>query len=157
MNIRILLADNHELMRRTLRDLIDKHSGMEVLALADSGHSAVVFAWQLEPDVVIMDINMPDLGGASVVNRIISAAPAVKILALSFYPNRQYVERVLKAGASGYLLKDSVHEEMVCAIRSVARNQIFLSSALEKLKYLDWTNKRRMLDVSHSLQAQAVC
>jgi DNA-binding NarL/FixJ family response regulator len=143
-------------MRTILWDLLDKQPGMEVLAVADCGHSAVALSWQLKPDVVVMDINMPDLRSASAFSRILYAAPTAKLLALSFYPNRQYVEIMLKAGASGYLLKDRVHEEIVCAIRAVACNQIYLGTKLEELKYLNWPNNERTPDIVNYRNEHAV-
>jgi DNA-binding NarL/FixJ family response regulator len=151
MNIRILLAENHELMRTTIWDLLDNHPGMEVLAAVDSSHSAVSLSRQLKPNVVVLNINMPDLKGTSAISRIVCASTAPKLLALSLYPNRQYVKRVMAAGASGYLLKDSVHEEMFCAIRTVACDQIYLSTKLEMPKYLQWFNYNKTPDFIHHL------
>ena len=113
MNIRILLADGHQHMRESLRSLIDNQPGMEVVGEAENGRSALQQARKLKPDVVVMDINMPDLKGIDAVRQVISDSPAVKFVALSVYSNREFVEGMLKAGASGYILKDCAFEELL--------------------------------------------
>jgi two-component system response regulator NreC len=127
MNIRILLAEAHTLMRESLRSLIDRQPGMEVVAEAENGRTALQLTCRLKPDVVVMDINMPDLKGIAAARRMISDSPGVKIVALSLYSDRQFVEKMFEAGASGYLLKDRAFEELVPAIRTVAGNRTYLS------------------------------
>jgi two-component system response regulator NreC len=127
VNIKILLADDHKIVRDGLRTLIEKENGMEVVAEAEDGRSAVKQAKKLLPDIVIMDITMPDLNGIDATRAIIEEAPRVKVIALSMHSDRRFVSGMLEAGASGYLLKDSAFEELATAIRAVVANQIYLS------------------------------
>ena len=132
MNIRILLADSHQSMRDSLRSLIDNQPGIEVVGEAETACKAIQCALKFKPDVVVMDINMADLKGAEVVRRMISDCPCLKFVALSVYPNREFVGGMLKAGASCYLLKDCAFEELIPAIRAAFNNQTYLSTGLEK-------------------------
>lgn len=126
-NTRILLAEDHKIVRDGLRTLIDSEPGMEVIAEAEDGRSAVRLAQELSPDVIIMDIAMPDMNGIDATRVIIHENPKVKVIALSMYSDRRFVSGMLEAGASGYLLKDCAFEELVRAIRSVMSNQTYLS------------------------------
>ena len=132
MTIRILLADDHASMRASLRALIDRQPGMQVVAEAEKGRSTVELAGKLKPDIVIMDINMSDLGGIDATGRILSDAPEAKVIGLSNYSNSQYAAGMLTAGASGFLLKDCAFEELARAIRTVIANQIYLGSGIEE-------------------------
>lgn len=127
MNIKILLADDHKIVRDGLRTLIEKEPGMEVIAAAESGVDAVAMAKQFSPDVVIMDISMPDMNGIDATRLILKEAPSLKVIALSMYSDRLFVSGMLEAGASGYLLKDCAFEELVVAVRSVMADRIYLS------------------------------
>jgi DNA-binding NarL/FixJ family response regulator len=100
-----------------MRALIDRQPGMQVVAEAENGQTMLQLSENFRPDVVIMDINMPDLKSIDGARRMISEAPGVKILVLSMYSNPEFVDAMLKAGASGYLLKDRVFEEVVRAIQ----------------------------------------
>ena len=132
MNIRVLLADNHQLMRDSLRSLIDKQPGMVVVAEAESAGIALKCARDFKPDVVVMDINMVDMKNTDAVRQMIAKCPYLKVVALSVYPNREFVGGMLQAGASCYLLKDCAFEELVPAIRSAFNNQTYLSAGLGK-------------------------
>lgn len=125
--IKILLADDHKIIRDGLRSLIDNQSGMEVAAEAENGRNAVKLARKLKPDLIIMDISMPDLNGIEATRQIISESPAVKVIALSMHIDKRFVVEMFNAGVSGYLLKDCAFEELSDAIRSVASNQTYLS------------------------------
>jgi two-component system response regulator NreC len=127
MNIKILVADDHKIVRDGLRTLIEKENGMEVIAEAEDGRSAVKQAKKLLPDIVIMDITMPDLNGIDATRAIFEEASGVKVIALSMHSDRRFVSGMLEAGASAYLLKDSAFEELATAIRAVVANQIYLS------------------------------
>jgi two-component system response regulator NreC len=127
MNIKILVADDHKIMRDGLRTLIEKENGMEVVGEAEDGRSAVKQAKKLLPDIVIMDITMPDLNGIDATRAIFEEASGVKVIALSMHSDRRFVSGMLEAGASAYLLKDSAFEELATAIRAVVANQIYLS------------------------------
>lgn len=127
MKIRIIIADDHAIVRNGLRSLIEHELDMEVIAEADNGRDAVRIALELEPDVVIMDIAMPDLNGIEATRQIITALPRIKIIALSMHADKRYVMEMLKAGASGYILKDNAYEELARAIRTVLKNHTYLS------------------------------
>ena len=127
INIKILLADDHKIVRDGLRTLIEKEPGMEVIAAAENGVDAVALAKQFSPDVVIMDISMPDMNGIDATRLILKEAPSLKVIALSMYSDRLFVSGMLEAGASGYLLKDCAFEELVVAVRSVVAGKIYLS------------------------------
>jgi two-component system response regulator NreC len=127
MNIKILVADDHKIVRDGLRTLIEKENGMEVIAEAEDGRSAVKQAKKLLPDIVIMDITMPDLNGIDATRAIVEEASGAKVIALSMHSDRRFVSGMLEAGASAYLLKDSAFEELATAIRAVVANQIYLS------------------------------
>ncbi len=125
--IKILLADDHKIIRDGLRSLINNQSGMEVAAEAENGRDAVKLARKLKPDIIIMDISMPDLNGIEATRQIISETPAVKVIALSMHIDKRFVVEMFNAGVSGYLLKDCAFEELSGAIRAVASNQTYLS------------------------------
>ncbi len=125
--IKILLADDHEILREGLRRMIEKEPDMEVIGEAEDGRSIVKLAKKLAPDVIVMDITMPDLNGMDATRKIVSEVPGTKVLALSMHQDRKYVSGMLEAGASGYILKGCKFEELVTAIRSVARKNVYLS------------------------------
>ena len=127
MSIRIILADDHKIVREGLRALIEKQPNMEVIAEAQNGRTAVELVQKLLPEVVIMDVVMPDLNGIEATRQIVAKAPGVKVIALSMHSDRRFVVEMLKAGASGYLLKDCAFEELVNAIRAVVVNRTYLS------------------------------
>jgi two-component system, NarL family, response regulator NreC len=127
MLTRVLLADDHRIIREGLRSLLQKQSDMEVVEEAQDGITAVRLTEKLRPDIVIMDIGMPDLNGIEATRQIISRVKGVKIIALSMHSDKRFVLEMLKAGASGYLLKDCAFEELINAIRTVCAGQIYLS------------------------------
>ena len=141
MSIKILLADDHQIMRDGLRSLIAKQLGMEVVAEADNGRAALKLARKLQPDVIVMDINMPDLNGIEATRHITAELPDTKIVAFSMHTDHQFVAGALKAGVSGYLQKDSAFEELALAIRTVADNQIFLSPKITGDVVKDYVGK----------------
>jgi two-component system response regulator NreC len=126
MSTRILLADDHVVCREGLRLLIEKEPGIEVVAEAGNGRETVKLARKLSPDLVIMDIRMPDLNGIEATRQICSEVEGVKVLALSMYSDEQVVIAALNAGACGYLLKNSAAKELVQAIRRVLSDEIYL-------------------------------
>jgi len=130
MSIRILIADDHKIMRIGLRSLIERQTGMEVIAEAQDGRKALQLARELKPDVIIMDIGMPGLNGIEATRQIISENPVVKVVALSMHSDRRFVAGMLEAGAAGYLLKDCAFEELAQAIETVVNGQIYLSSEI---------------------------
>lgn len=127
MTIRIILADDHKITRDGLRAMLDQQSGMEVVGVAENGRQAIRMASELEPDVVVMDISMPELNGIEATRQIKADLPDTKVIALSMYSDRRYVAGMLKAGVSGYLIKNCAFDELVNAITAVINNQSYLS------------------------------
>jgi DNA-binding NarL/FixJ family response regulator len=127
MSTTILLADDHELMRKGLRAMLDEQQGVRVVGEAENGRVAVRLAKQLKPDLVIMDVTMPDLNGIDATRQIRGDEPTTKVIGLSMHPERQFVLEMLAASATGYLLKDSPLDELLSAIEVVMRGEVFLS------------------------------
>ena len=127
MNTKILLADDHKIIRDGLRALLEKEPDMEVVGEAQDGITTVRLAKKFLPNIVIMDIGMPDMNGIDATRQIISETQGVKVIALSMHSDRRFVLQMLKAGASGYLLKDSAFEELASAIKTVMAGQPYLS------------------------------
>jgi two-component system response regulator NreC len=149
MSIKIVLADDHKVMRDGLRALIEQQTGMEVVAEAENGRSALKLACELAPDIVVMDINMPDLNGIEATRRIKAEAPGVKVIAFSMHSDRRFVSEMLKAGASGYLLKHCAFEELARAIREVSGNRTYLSPQIAGTvveEYLEQVSARDLPD-----------
>ena len=130
MSIRILLVDDHKFTRECIRSLLDKEADTEVIAEAKDGRKAVRLAWKLSPDIVTMDIAMPVLNGIEATRQIVTNVSGVKVIGLSTYSDRQIVEEMLKAGASGYLLKNYAFEELADAIQTVFADRTYLGSAI---------------------------
>ena len=122
-----LLADDHSLMREGLRSLFDGRDDMAVIADAANGRTAVALALKHKPEVIIMDVSMPDLNGIEATRQIVSANPQTKVIALSGHDTTQFVREMLSAGASAYLLKKRAYEELMQAIREVMKGRKFLS------------------------------
>jgi len=130
MGIKILLVDDHEIVRYGLRSLIEEQPDMEVVGDAENGRTAVDLAHQLKPDVVIMDISMPDMNGFEATRRIRKKNPNTKIIVLSMHHKRQFVIDMLKAGVSGYILKTKVHDDLIRAVKAAVANEVYLSSKI---------------------------
>jgi two-component system response regulator NreC len=137
MVTKILIADDHQIVRQGLRFLLEKESDLKVVAEADEGWSTVRLARELNPGVIIMDIAMPDLNGMEATRQIITESPATKVIALSMYADRRFVINMLKAGASGYLLKDCAFEELIRAIRVVLAHKTYLSPGVTDILVKD--------------------
>ena len=131
MTIRILLADHHAHLRRSMHALIDRQSGMEVVAETHNARAAVWLTADLKPDVAIIDISMPDLHGADALRQLRAGAPQVRLLVLSMHSNPEFMEGMLAAGASGYLLKDHAFEELARAVQTVAAGRIYRCPGIE--------------------------
>jgi DNA-binding NarL/FixJ family response regulator len=125
--VHILLADDHLLLRKGLRLLIESEEGLRVIGEADDGRAAIEQVRELAPDIVVMDINMPNLNGADATRQICAESPQTKILALSIHSGRQYVESMLAAGADGYLLKQCAPAELIRAIKVISEGGAYLS------------------------------
>ena len=148
MSIRILLADDHRITRQGLRSLLDKQSDMEVVAEAEEGRTAVRLVRELLPDVVIMDVSMPDLNGMEAARQITREFGNVKIVALSMHSDSLFVTEMLKSGASGYLLKDCAFEELARAIRAVVAGKTYLSPSISGVVVDDYLHRLSKADFS---------
>ncbi|HZS51852.1 MAG TPA: response regulator transcription factor [Bryobacterales bacterium] len=125
--IRILLADDHPVVRQGFRLILTAQPDMEIVGEAGNGREAVELAQGLLPDVVVMDVAMPELNGIEATRRLARVAPRTRVLALSMHKDSVYVREILRAGARGYLLKDSVDRDLLAAVRSVAGGEGYLS------------------------------
>lgn len=139
--IRILLADDHKLMRSGLRLLIEQQPDLTVVGEAADGREAVALAKSLRPDVAVMDISMPNLNGIEAAHQITQSHAELAVIVLSMHPDESYVLRALKAGAKGYLLKDSAESDLITAVRAVARGKSFFSPAVSKVLLDDYIRK----------------
>lgn len=128
MSIRILLADDHKLMRHGLRTALEQAPGLEVVAEASNGEEALELCREHEPQVVLMDINMPGISGNEATKRIMAELPQTKVLALTMHDQERYVRGMLEAGAVGYLLKNCAFEELTGAISAAMQGKSHLSS-----------------------------
>jgi DNA-binding NarL/FixJ family response regulator len=128
--IRILLADDHAVVRQGFRMILGAQPDMEIVGEAGNGREAVEMSQLLQPDVVVMDVAMPELNGIEATRRMADAAPHARVLALSMHKDSVYVREILRAGARGYLLKDSIDVDLLAAVRAVAKGEGFLSPAV---------------------------
>jgi len=131
--LRILIADDHELVRNGIRALLEADRHFEVVAQACDGKEAVEKAQSAQPDLAIVDITMPTLDGLEATSRIRSVSPATKILILTMHESDQMVKRVLGAGATGYVLKSDLAQQLVRAVKSVAQGKVFLTPAVSRI------------------------
>lgn len=127
MMTRLLIADDHKMMREGLCAILAKESDLTVVGEADNGKATIALARKVMPNVVIMDVTMPDLNGIEATRKIVKDNPKVKVVALSGHPDRHFVTEMLKAGASAYLLKQTAGEELIRAIREVMNGRTYLS------------------------------
>ena len=128
--IRILLADDHAVVRHGFKMILSAQSDMEIVGEAGNGREAVDLAAELRPDVVVMDVAMPELNGIEATRRLTAANPHARVLALSMHKDSVYVREILRAGARGYLLKDSGPADLVAAVRAIASGEGYLSPAV---------------------------
>jgi len=129
---RVLLADDHALVRAGIRTLLQNLAGIEVVAEASDGREALNLVKAHRPDVVLMDITMPELNGLEATARIVKDYPSVRVIVLSMHASEEYVWQALRAGAAGYLLKDADTAELELAVKAVARGESYLSPAVSK-------------------------
>lgn len=128
--LRVILADDHQMMREGLRLLVNSQDDMEVVGEAENGQAAVVLAQKLQPDVVVMDISMPEMNGLKATQSLKRMCPNIKILTLTRHTDDGYLQQLLQSGTSGYVLKQSASEELVRAIRLIAAGQTYLDPAV---------------------------
>jgi two-component system, NarL family, response regulator NreC len=136
--IKILLADDHALVRQGFRLILSAQPDMQIVGEAGNGREAVELAEKLQPDVIIMDVAMPELNGIEATRRITTAAPRARVLALSMHKDAVYVREILRSGARGYLLKDSVDADLLAAVRAVAKGEGYLSPGVSDAVLMDY-------------------
>jgi DNA-binding NarL/FixJ family response regulator len=139
--VRILLADDHTIVREGLRKILEAHPGWEVIAEAADGRQAVRQALELKPDVVIMDLAMPQLSGIDAIQQIVRRLPSARLLVLSMHADEVYVTRAIKAGAHGYLLKDSAGTDVLRAVTALTQNKSFFSPAVSRIMLDDYVRQ----------------
>ncbi len=127
MTIKIILADDHKIMREGLKSLLNQQKDIQVIGEADDGQAVVRLTKKLEPDIVVLDIGMPNMNGIQATQHIVAEVPDTKVLALSMHSDHQFVVKMLQAGASGYMLKDCALEELISAVRTISNGKFYLS------------------------------
>src|SRR6266480_265683 len=142
MPIRILIADDHGVVAEGLKHLIEAQPDLQVVAIVGDGREAVRMAKETSPDVVLMDLSMPELNGADATRAILERDDKCRVIVLSMYAEREYVRRALKAGASGYVVKRSAAKEVVDAIRAVHSGQRYLSPRVADVVIDDYAEER---------------
>lgn len=141
MSIRIVLADDHKIVRDGLRSLLDSQDGMSVVAEADNGRAIVDLAIELRPDVVVMDVGMPDLNGMEATRQIVAEDANVRVVALSMHSDKRFVEGMLSAGAVGYVLKDEAFETLATAIETVVQEGAYLCPKVAGVVVNDYVSR----------------
>jgi DNA-binding NarL/FixJ family response regulator len=138
MSIKVLIADDHQIVRDGLRSMLEKEPWIKVVGEAEEGRTTLRLARELAPDVIIMDVSMPDLNGIEATRQIVAEFPTIKVIALSMHNDRRFVLNMIKAGAKGYLLKDSAFKELAKAIKVVVSNQTYLSGEIADILVQDY-------------------
>jgi DNA-binding NarL/FixJ family response regulator len=128
--VRVMLADDHQMMREGLRTFVSRQADMEVVAEADNGKTAVALAQRFQPDVLLMDVSMPEMNGLKATEILHHSHPSIKVLPVTRHSDGGYLQQLLRAGARGYVLKQSGSEELVRAIRAVAGGHSYLDPAI---------------------------
>ena len=136
--IKILLADDHALVRQGFRMILEAQPDMQIVGQAGNGREAVEQAEKLHPDIVIMDVAMPELNGIEATRRLSELSPRTRVLALSMHKDSVYVREILRAGARGYLLKDAPDADLVAAVRAIAKGEGYLSPAVSEAVLTDY-------------------
>ena len=148
--VRVLLADDHGIVRRGLHYLIERSPGFEVVGEAADGREAVKLAEQLNPDVVVMDIGMPNLNGIDATAQIVRRSPAIGVIILSMYSDETYLVRALSAGARGYLVKDSAEADLIRALQAVSQGRPFFSPAIAQTLLEDYMRRLQQQNLKDS-------
>ena len=150
MKYRIFIADDHRIVRDGLRSLIERENDLELVGMAANGRQALQMTCKLKPDVVIMDVSMPDLNGIDATSQIVDEVPGVKVIALSMHSEKQLIDGMLRAGAAGYLLKESAFEELIKAIRIVCAGKKYLSPDVTDIVLRNYLNPPNDNDYSQT-------
>jgi DNA-binding NarL/FixJ family response regulator len=145
--IRVLLAEDHTLVRKGLRALLDEADEITVIAEASDGREAISKVDERNPDVILMDISMPTLSGLEATRQICEQIPEAKILILTVHSSAEYILQALRAGASGYLLKQAAPTDLIRAIKAVYRGEAFLSPTISRSVIQDYVEKTKLLEV----------
>ena len=146
--IRVLLAEDHTIVRQGIRSLLDEEAGIEVIGEAEDGREAIRMTQQLLPDVVLMDITMPGLNGLEATRQIKALFPETKVLVLTMHADEEYVYQILRAGASGYVVKKAAVTELVLAIQAVYRGDSFLSPSISRKVIEEYIRKAEAMTVN---------
>jgi two-component system, NarL family, response regulator NreC len=150
--VRILLADDHTVMRAGLRALLERQPNLEVVGEAEDGRQTVELASSHVPDVVVMDIAMPNLNGVEATRRMVSKQPTISVVILSMYSDESYVMRALQAGARAYLLKDSVVTDLIRAIEAVSQGKSFFSPKISRILAEDYVRALKEKGIADSYE-----
>jgi DNA-binding NarL/FixJ family response regulator len=154
VSIRIVLADDHAIVRHGLSRSFQSETDIDVVGQARDGHTTVEIVRELSPDIVVMDIGMPDLNGVEATRQIVKEMSRVKIIGLSMHSGDKYVREMFRAGASGYLLKDCPFEELVDAIKTVADGKTYVSPSIGEMVVKDYISKDGEQDSAFSVLSQ---
>ena len=144
MPIKVFVADDHKIFREGLKTLLEMKIGVEVVGEASDGREALREIIHLKPDIVIMDISMPNLNGIDATHQIVSANPNIKVMILSMHKDESFVKEALKAGAIGYMIKDGAFSELLDAIKTIMAGKIYLSPTLNEIIIKDFVDKLRV-------------
>lgn len=149
---RIILADDHAVMRTGLRLVLERQSDFQVVGEASDGREAVAMVHKLMPDVLVTDIGMPNLNGIEAARQIAAAAPQVAVVVLSMHSDESYVLRALKAGAKAYLLKESAESDLISAIRAVHAGKAYFSPAVSRMLVEDYVRQLQDREIEDSYE-----
>jgi DNA-binding NarL/FixJ family response regulator len=150
--VRILIADDHDLMRRGVRTLLEPHPGWEICGEATTGREAVAKAEELKPNIVILDISMPDLNGIDAAKRIKKASPDTEVLIFSAHYSDQLIREILEAGVRGYIVKSDSDRDLVIAVESLAKKKPFFTSRATEVMLTSFSDGGPKQDVSEPLR-----
>lgn len=151
MTIRVLLADDHRIIREGIRTLLSREENLDVVGEANDGREVIRLNEELQPDVLIMDITMPNLNGIDATRQIIGKHPETRIIALSMHSDQRFVVEMLQAGASAYLLKDCVYDELVQAISLVCEGKTYLSPEIASILVEDYRTQAQKNPTSKAM------